>query len=212
MTSSNGNIFRVTGHLCGEFTGSGEFPAQRPVTRSFDVFFDLHPNKRLSKQWWGWWFETPSCPFWRLRNVQHLLDIPAHAYKLNLGRHSHSGLPNLDQQHSELCYSVHINVFWYISFLSHFILLGLCLDIFMNDMLHYSDVIMDAIVSQITSLTIVYSTVYSDADQRKHQSSESLAFVRVIHSCQMNSPQKWPVTCKMFPFDGVIMLTDFHNR
>ena len=43
----------------------GEFPTQRPVTRSFDVFFDLHPNKRLSKQWWGWWFETPSCPLWR---------------------------------------------------------------------------------------------------------------------------------------------------
>ena len=41
MTSSNGNIFRVTGHLCGEFTGPGEFPAQKPVTRSFDVFFDL---------------------------------------------------------------------------------------------------------------------------------------------------------------------------
>ena len=54
MTSSNGNIFRVTGHLCGEFTGdspvTGEFPAQRPVTRSFDVFFDLRLNKRLSKQ------------------------------------------------------------------------------------------------------------------------------------------------------------------
>ena len=44
MTSSNGNIFRVTGPLCGEFTGPGEFPAQRPVTRNFDVFFDLHPN------------------------------------------------------------------------------------------------------------------------------------------------------------------------
>ena len=58
MTSSNGNIFRVTGQLCGEFTG--EFPAQKPVTRSFD----LHPNKRLSKQSWGWWFETPSCPLW----------------------------------------------------------------------------------------------------------------------------------------------------
>ena len=55
MTSSNGNIFRVTGPLCGEFTGSG------PVTRSFDVFFDLSLNKRLSKQPWGWWFETPSC-------------------------------------------------------------------------------------------------------------------------------------------------------
>ena len=48
MTSSNGNIFRLTGPLCGEFTGLCEFPAQRPVTRSFDVFFDLRPNKRLS--------------------------------------------------------------------------------------------------------------------------------------------------------------------
>ena len=60
MTSSNGSIFRVTGPLCGEFTGLGEFPTQRPVTRSFDVFFDLRLNKRLSKQPWGWWFETPS--------------------------------------------------------------------------------------------------------------------------------------------------------
>ena len=59
MTSSNGNIFRVTGHLCGES------PPQRPVTRSFDVFFDLRLNKRLSKQWWCWWFETLSCPLWR---------------------------------------------------------------------------------------------------------------------------------------------------
>ena len=64
MTSSNGNIFRVTGPLCGEFTGPGEFPAQRPVTRSFDVFFDLSLNKRLSKQSWGWWFETPSGSLW----------------------------------------------------------------------------------------------------------------------------------------------------
>ena len=65
MTSSNGNIFRVTGPLCGEFTGPGEFPSQRPVTRSFDVFFDLHLNKRLSKQSRGWRFETPSRPLWR---------------------------------------------------------------------------------------------------------------------------------------------------
>ena len=43
----------------------GEFPAQRPVTRSFDVFFDLSPNTRSGKQWWGWWFETPSGPLWR---------------------------------------------------------------------------------------------------------------------------------------------------
>ena len=58
MTSSNGNIFRVTGPLCGEFTGPGEFPTQKPVTRSFDVYFDLRPDKRLSKQSLGWWFET----------------------------------------------------------------------------------------------------------------------------------------------------------
>ena len=44
---------------------TGEFPAQRPVARSFDVFFDLRLNKRLSKQWWGWWFETPLGPSWR---------------------------------------------------------------------------------------------------------------------------------------------------
>ena len=65
MTSSNGNIFTFTGHLCGEFTGPGEFPVQRPVTWSFDVFLDLRPNKRLSKQWWGWWFETLLRPLWR---------------------------------------------------------------------------------------------------------------------------------------------------
>ena len=47
----------------------GEFPTQRPVTLSFDVYFDLRPNKRLSKQSWGWWFETPWRPFWRHRNV-----------------------------------------------------------------------------------------------------------------------------------------------
>ena len=69
MTSSNGNIFRITGPLCGKFTGPGEFPAQRPVTRSFDVFFDLRPNKRLSKQPWGWWFETPSWSLWCQCNV-----------------------------------------------------------------------------------------------------------------------------------------------
>ena len=48
---------------------SGEFPAQRPVTRSFEVFFDLRPNKRLSKQSWGWWFKTLSSPLWRHRNA-----------------------------------------------------------------------------------------------------------------------------------------------
>ena len=71
---------------------------------------------------------------------------------------------------------------------------------------HYIDVIMGAIPSQITTFTIVYSTVYSGADQRKHQSSASLAFVRGIHREPVNSPHKWPVTRKMFLFDEVIMI------
>ena len=72
--------------------------------------------------------------------------------------------------------------------------------------IHYDDVIMGAIASQITSLTIVYSTVYSDADHGKHESSASLAFVRGIHRGPVNSPHKWPVTRKMFPFHDVIMI------
>ena len=81
-------------------------------------------NKRLSKQWWGWWFETPSLPLW-----------------------------------------YHCN--------GKFLLTSCCL--FIRS--HYTDVLMSTTVSQITSLTVVYSTVYSDADGRKHQSSASLAFV-----------------------------------
>ena len=68
---------------------------------------------------------------------------------------------------------------------------------------------MGAMASQITSLTIVYSTVYSGADQRKHQSSAPLALVWGIHRWPVNSPRKWPVTPKMFPFDDVIMFVAF---
>ena len=72
---------------------------------------------------------------------------------------------------------------------------------------HYSDVIMSAIAYHITRLTIVYSTVYSGADQRKDQSSASLVFVRGVHRWPVNSQHKGPVTQKMFPFDDVIMAT-----
>ena len=68
MTSSNGNIFRVTGHLCGEFTGHRWIPLTKASDAEFDVFFDLRRNKRLSKQSWGWWFETLSRPIWRPSN------------------------------------------------------------------------------------------------------------------------------------------------
>ena len=82
---------------------------------------------------------------------------------------------------------------------------GVCLKPFLVVIVHYDDVIMGVIASQITSLTIVYSTVYSGEDQSKQQSSESLAFVWGIHRGPANSPHKCPVTRKIFPFDDVIM-------
>ena len=70
---------------------------------------------------------------------------------------------------------------------------------------HYNNAIMDVMAYQITSRMIVYWTVYSGADQRKHQSSASLVFVRGNHRWPVNSPHKWPVMRKMFPFNGVII-------
>ena len=67
MTSSNGNIFRVTGHLCGEFTGPRWIPCTKACDAEIWCFFDLRMNKRLSKQSWGWLFETLSRPLWRHR-------------------------------------------------------------------------------------------------------------------------------------------------
>ena len=107
MTSSNGNIFSVTGHLCGEFTGPGEFPAQRPVTRSFDVLFDLRLNKGLSKQWWGWWFETLSRPLWHHRNElgQYIAcssakDSPGGIWVKSTGHKTKQNTTKWDKMHS----------------------------------------------------------------------------------------------------------------
>ena len=69
MTSSNGNIFRVTGLCARNSPVTGEFLAQRPVTQSFDGFFDLRLNKQLNKQLWGWWFETLTRSLWRHCNA-----------------------------------------------------------------------------------------------------------------------------------------------
>ena len=70
---------------------------------------------------------------------------------------------------------------------------------------HYNDVMLSVMASQIPRFAIVYSTGYSGADKRKHQSSASLAFVWGIHRWPMISPQKWPVMRKMFPLDDIIM-------
>ena len=199
MTSSNGNIFRVTGPLCMEF------PAQSPVTRSFDGFFYQCLNKRLSKQSWRCWFETPSRSLWR-----HNDEIIAlwHSWYAPISLLHHDacrclGVKRVPDHKQPSCW--------------------LDCDYDATWSYHYRDVIIGAMASQITSLTIVYSTVYPGADQRKHQSSASLAFARGIHRWPGNSPHKWPVTRKMFPFDDVIMImqhivasfkqiTDFRQR
>ena len=77
--------------------------------------------------------------------------------------------------------------------------------------IHYNDVIMSALASQFTSGSIVCSTVGSGADQRKHQSSASLAFVRGIHQWPGNSPHKGPLTQKMYPFDNVIICFEYKS-
>ena len=68
MASSIGNVFHVTGHLCGEFTGPWWIPRIKASDAELWCFFDLRLNERLSKQSWGWWFETPSRPLWRHSN------------------------------------------------------------------------------------------------------------------------------------------------
>ena len=186
MTSSNGNIFRVTGLLWGESTGHRWIPSQRSVTRSFDIFFDLHLNKRLSKQSRCRWFETLSRSSWYHWNVWRYFD-----FKLNSTTNLIPCVKWLTSQHWVR--------FWP----------GAYSTISISDKyttVRYDNaVIMGTMASQITSLMIVYSIVYSGADKRKHQSSASLAFVRGIHRWPVNSPHKWPVTRKMFPFDDVIM-------
>ena len=72
----------------GNSPGTGEFPTQMPVTRSLDVFFDPRPNKRLRKQWWGWWFEMPSNPLWRYCNaLYNQYTIPMH-FSYHSSRHT----------------------------------------------------------------------------------------------------------------------------
>ena len=83
MTSSNGNIFRVTGLLCGNSPVTAEVPSQRPVTRSFEFFFDLRQNKRLSKQLRLRWFESPLRSLWRHFNGLSVSDHPHHNMYFN---------------------------------------------------------------------------------------------------------------------------------
>ena len=129
-------------------------------------------------------------------------------YRLCLKMHFH--FPSMHSLLFLIPWSLHTkNTFSCIAVVMHFLLflsdpiIGAVIIMWLC--IHYGDIIMGMIASQITSLTIVYSTFYSDADQRKHQRSMSLAFVWGIHRGPVNSPHKWPMTQKMFPFDDVIM-------
>ena len=144
---------------------SPEFPAQRPVTRSFDVLFDLCLNKRLSKPWQGWWFETLSRPLWRHRNEYPLKDLSKDFMSLEA---------------AWLLFRVLLWL-WYMFVVSTAMLSKYLSNTKSMILLHYIDVIMSTVASQITSLAVVYSSVYLDANQRKHQSSASLDFVWGIH-------------------------------
>ena len=120
----------------------------------------------------------------------------------------HQAIPNHHADFQWLHNIILANIWYYVIYNNGITaikqtILGRCGEI--GNPSHYNDVIMSTMASQITSLTIVYSSVYSGADQRKHQSLASLAFVRGIRRSPMNSPHKGPVTRKMFPFDDVII-------
>ena len=144
--------------LCaGNSPVTGEFPAQRPVTRSFDVFFDLRQNKCLSKQWWGWWFESPSRPLWRHCNDTR---YPSCTWCQGCNKSD-------------------------------------------NSPVHYSDVIMARWRLKSPASRFFYSTAYSGADQRNIRAPRHWPLCG--DRWPVNSPHKWPVTRKMFPFDDVII-------
>ena len=208
MTSSNGNIFRVTGPLCGEFTGPGEFPTQ--MCNLICVWINGWVNNRMNRE----------AGDLRRHRSHYDVNVMVRAVCLAmfiLHDHQHT------QTHEDLFPSGFLGLTMIrVHFADQIRISRRYLVIFgcpLGDddgsyswvhIIHYCDVIMGAMASQTTSLTIVYSTVYSGADQRKHKSSASLAFVWGNHRWPANSPHKWPVTWKMFPFDDVIMI-NAHN-
>ena len=175
MTSSNGNIFRVTG-------GPGEFPTQRPVTRSFDVFFDLRLNKRLCKQSWGWWFETLSWSLCRHCNENFTNWYGSYQsciFPINTG-------PCL-QLHPyciflyRLSYILHIScdsslamvwvIFWSIGLKTTSaeisVICTLCIELFLTSLWHNMNITVFRINNDLT----VSSAAGSGHQQRKYQTS-----------------------------------------
>ena len=197
-------FFALLALCAGNSPVTGEFPSQRPVTWSFGVFFDLCLNKRSSKQSRRRWFETPSRSLWRHCNVlvlmvtmslwKLIMILEAYWYlsKGTLHTVTYVKSAKLEHFHSSQVLAIYLTIRG-TKFTDN------------QSSNHYSDVIMSVMASQITGVSIVYSTVCSAADRRKHQSSASLAFARGIHRWPVNSPHTGPVTRKLFQFDDVIM-------
>ena len=161
--------------LCaGNSPVTGEFPSQRPVMWSFDVFFDLCLNKLLSKQSRRWWFETSLRSLWRYCNGGSTSGPLSH------GRQRSSYHP-----YPMTC----LLMVWRYKGYHH-------------SHRYYSDIIMSAMASHITSVSIVCSAICSGADQRKHQCSTSLDFAR----WPVHFRHKGPVTQKMVLFEDDMVL------
>ena len=148
--------------LCaGNSAVPGEFPAQRPVTRSFDVFFDLRLNKRLSKQSWGWWFETQSGSLWRHCNVEKRLSydrtIPAMGFS-----YSGKGASWLLNQGPDP-YSV-----W-------------CKLQFKRPKIHYGDIIIKAMASNHRRLDCLFNRLFGCRSKKTSK-------LRVVGLCERNPP------------------------
>ena len=197
MTSSNGNIFRVTGHLCGEVHGPRWIPHTTTSDAELCCFLWSAPEK-------GWVNNGVTGNLRRYRvhddvtviGCQNVIIVDISVVQNMLKCFQYTLFFD--------CQPEMIIAKNYMLHNHRRCLLVPCT--ISTHWCHYIDVIVGAMASQITSLTVVYSTVYSGADQRKHQSSASLAFVRGIHRGPVNYPHKWPVARKMFPFDDVIMI------
>ena len=183
MTSSNGNIFRVTGYLCGKF------PTQRPVTRSFAIFFDLRLNKRLSKQSWSWWFETLLFPLWRQCNWLLYYTGRFYTHSLELC----TDFPSMDYCNSNTNVALEKTEDGSILYIWKFITVTSW----------WARLRLKSPAYQLFTQPFVQAQT-----EENIISAASLAFVRGIHRWTVNSPQKSPVTRKMFPFDDVIIRYD----
>ena len=177
---------------------AGEFPAQRPVTRSFDVFFDLHLNKRLSKQWWGWWFETLSRPLWRHCNgyitpIQTTKDDPHTSIRQKI---------DCRLRHNASTHPYHCDASTWNAISNLLDIYSIPLRWRHND--HTG-------VSNHQPHGCLLNRLF-------RLRSKKTSKLRVTGLCAgnspgpVNSPHKGPVTRKMFPFDDVIMHGHIHGR